>query len=63
MNVTSDARLKKREALGDAVAIDAELDLREGEHTASGTAFTVEDPNGVPQVWIDDRPGLGHFRR
>lgn len=60
--VTSEARFKKREALGNAADEDAELDLRAYEPTNDITTFIVEDKDGFPQVWVDDRPNT-NFRR
>lgn len=61
--MTSEARMKKRDALGDAADKDAELDLRTCGPADDIPTFTVEDPNGFPQVWVDDRPNPLNFRR
>lgn len=56
----TEARLKRREALESATGKDAEMDLRAGE---SGETFIVEDLDGSPQVWVDDRPSRTKFWR
>lgn len=60
----TEARLKRREALESATGKDAEMDLRAGE---SGDydiqTLMVEDLDGSPQVWVDDRPSRTKFWR